>query len=93
MTAEEARDDGIRLRPAATFWGHVQRGEGCWAWNGPIAPNGYGVTRPPRDAGHARSSQGRRVLVSFTKDGRRVPCSEVFSHPEANIHVLALVIE
>lgn len=45
--------------------------------------------------GHKRSSQGRRILVSFTRvtaDGiERVSCSEVFSHPEADVSILGTV--
>lgn len=38
------------------------------------------------------SSQGRRVLVGFTREGEPVPCSEVFSHPQANVHVVGSII-
>lgn len=46
--------------------------------------HGYAVGVP--------SSQGRRVLVGFTRDGEPIGCREVFSHPEANLHVLGEVI-
>jgi hypothetical protein len=32
-----------RVSPETRFWGKVQKGEGCWEWQGHLGRNGYGL--------------------------------------------------
>lgn len=69
----------IEPRPAGRYAPVVVVGMDGW-----LADRGY--------AAGVRSSQGRRVLVAFTRHGEPVTCAEVFAMPEGDLHVLGEVV-
>lgn len=69
----------IEPRPVGRYAPVVVVGMDGW-----LADHGY--------AAGVRSSQGRRVLVAFTRHGERVTCAEVFGHPAGNVHLVGTVI-
>ena len=58
---------------AEAFWAQVARGDSCWEWQGPVEPNGYGLSKFER-----RPERAHRV--AFRLASGPVPAGQFVCH-------------
>lgn len=54
-------------RQVHNFWDRVEKRDGCWPWQGAVAPNGYGLVNCLNHSGRRSTAGAHRVAYELER--------------------------